>query len=277
MNRTRLFLIIICFTNLCYAQNDVESIIRVADSLYADLRYDLAIIEFKRASVLYPENEYNYQVHSKMALCYKKLGYFIEAINIHKTLLAKDSSQWGSIIEIASIYQLMGQFSDSNRFIKKYFSSLESSKKDSLNFLRSCNYFALMKVDSSKFYFNSIKEKELGEFIDRNLKIITHFQDSKKYNHKSAKYLNILFPGAGYLYLDMPQTFAATLFVESLFLYSTIITYNNQYAIGTLFGGLFFSGFYLGSIYGAEQFAKKKTKNMYKKYYDKLIFGFTKT
>ena len=73
----------------------------------------------------------------------------------------------------------------------------------------------------------------------------------------------------------MPQTFAATLFVESLFLYATVITYNNQYAIGTLFGGLFFSGFYLGSIYGAEQFAKKKTKNMFRKYYDKLIFGFT--
>ena len=169
------------------------SIIRVGDSLYADLRYDLAIIEFKRASVLYPKNEYNYQVHSKMALCYKKLGYFIEAINIHKSLLAKDSSQWDSIIEIASIYQLMGQFSDSNRFIVKYFSSVESDKKDSLTFLMSCNYFALMKVDSSRIFFESIEEKELGTLIDRNLKIINQFEQSKKYNHKSAKYLNIFF------------------------------------------------------------------------------------
>ena len=275
MNQTRLLLIIIFFTNLFYAKNDLGSIIRVGDSLYADLRYDLAIIEFKRASVLYPKNEHNYQVHSKMALCYKKLGYFIEAINIHKTLLAKDSSQWDSIIEIASIYQLMGQFSDSNRFINKYFSSLESDKKDSLTFLMSCNYFALMKVDSSRFFFESIEEKELGTLVNRNLKIINQFEQLKKYNHKSAKYLNILFPGAGYLYLDMPQTFAATLFVESLFLYATVITYNNQYAIGTLFGGLLFSGFYLGSIYGAEQFSKKKTKKMFRKYYDKLIFGFT--
>ena len=63
-------------------------------------------------------------------------------------------------------------------------------------------------------------------------------------------------------------------FVESLFLYATIVTKKNQYAIGTLFGGLFFSGFYLGSIYGAEQFAKKKMKNLYKKYFDKLIFDY---
>ena len=93
-------------------------------------------------------------------------------------------------------------------------------------------------------------------------------------NYKKAKYLNMLFPGAGYLYLDMDQTFVSTLIVESLFLYATIVTKKNQYAIGTLFGGLFFSGFYLGSIYGAEQFAKKKMKNLYKRYFDKLIFDY---
>ena len=63
-------------------------------------------------------------------------------------------------------------------------------------------------------------------------------------------------------------------FFASMLEISNIVTKKNQYAIGTLFGGLFFSGFYLGSIYGAEQFAKKKMKNLYKKYFDKLIFDY---
>ncbi len=273
-NQTKLSFIIIFFTSICYSNNDVENIIRVADALYTDSRFELAIIEYKRASILYPKNEYNYQIQSKMALCYKKLGYFIEAINIHKTLLEIDLDQWESIIEIASIYQLLNQFSESNRFIKKHFLNLSGGKKDSLMFLMSCNYFAVNKVDSSKFYFNLIKEKDLKKLIDRNHNLITQFEHSKKYNHKTAKYLNTFFPGAGYLYLDMPQTFVATLFVESLFFYATLSTYKNQNIIGTLFGGMFFSGFYLGSIYGAEQFAKKKTKNMFRKYYDRLIFDF---
>ena len=277
MSQTKFLFLISFLANLSFAKNDIESIIRVADSFYADLRFDLAIIEYKRAVVLYPENEYEYQLLNKIALCNKKLGYFIEAINIHKNLLEKGENHWDSIFETASTYQLMGRFSDSNHFIKKYLTSVDGGKKDSLIYLMACNYFALMQVDSSKFYFNSIKEKEFQTIIDRNSTIISQFESLKKYNHVTAKYLNILFPGSGYLYLDMPQTFIATLFVESLFLYATVMTYKNQYAIGTLFGGLFFSGFYLGSIYGAEQFAKKKKKNLYRKYYDNIIFSFNKS
>ena len=53
--------------------------------------------------------------------------------------------------------------------------------------------------------------------------------------------------------------------VEAIFLYSTLATYNNGYSFGSLMSGLFFTGFYAGSIYGAEQFAHKLNKNSHKK------------
>ena len=156
MNQIRLLLIIFCISNINYAKDDLESIIKVANSLYADLKFELASIEYKRATVLYPQNQFIFQIQNKMALCYKKLGYFNESINIHKNLLEKDPNYWNSIFETATIYQLMDNFTESNRYIKNYYSNVDVGKKDSLIFLMSCNYFALMQIDSSKFYFGYI-------------------------------------------------------------------------------------------------------------------------
>ena len=275
-NLIKSLIVISCISNLNYGKNDEMSSIKVANSFFDDLKFELAIIEYKRLSVLFPDNVNFFQIQNKMAICYKKLGYFIESINIHKKLLEKNSQYWDSIFQIATTYQLMDNFTESNRFIKEYFPIVDGERKDSLKYLMSCNYFALMQVDSSKLYFDSINQIELQTLIDRNSIIISEFESLREYNHISAKRLNMLIPGAGYLYLDMPQTFVATLFVESLFFYSTVLTYNNQNAIGTLLGGIFFSGFYLGSIHGAEQFAKIKKKKSYRKFYDKLIFGFNK-
>lgn len=274
MNQIRIIIILFFIPSIIFSNDDIENIIKVADSFYNDMKFELAIIEYQRANVIYPKNEYYIQNQVQIANCYRNMGYFIESINIHKTILEKTPNHWNSIFEVPFTYQLMNNFSESNRFIRNHFKYVVNGKKDSLIFLKSCNYFALMDVDSSKLFFNTINDLNLQNLIDRNLKVISEFESIKHFDYKKAKYLNMLFPGAGYLYLDMDQTFVSTLIVESLFLYATIVTKKNQYAIGTLFGGLFFSGFYLGSIYGAEQFAKKKMKNLYKRYFDKLIFDY---
>ena len=274
MNRTS-FLILFCSIPIfVFANSEIINIIKVAESFYNDKKFELAIIEYQRANIIYPKNDYYTQNQEKIAECYKKMGYFIESINIHKSILEENPNHWNSIFEIPYTYQLMNNFSESNNFIRNQLEFLVNARKDSLIFLKSCNHFSLMDIDSSKLFFSSISNINLQSLVKRNLELINEFESIKHYNYRTAKYLNVLFPGAGYLYLDMNQTFISTLLVESLFLYSTIITYKNNYAIGTLFGGLFFSGFYLGSIYGAEQFAKRKRKKMYSKYFDKLIFEY---
>ena len=260
--------------SIIFSNDDLEIIIKVGDSFYNEMKFDLAIIEYRRANIKYPENNYSVKIQEKIAKCYRKMGFFIESINIHKSLLKTNPENWNSIVEIPFNYQLMNNFSESNRFIINQIKNIDNEKKDSLIFLKSCNHFALMQIDSSNFFFNSINNKGFKKLVQRNFKIISEFESNRQFDYKKAKYLNIIFPGAGYSYLELYQTAISTLLVESLFLYATILTHRNQYAIGTLFGGLFFSGFYLGSIHGAEQFAKKKVRNLYKKNYDKLIFGF---
>ncbi len=276
MNRTNFIIFIFSFTFLLPSSDEITSIIKVAESLYNGKNFQLAIIEYQRANIIYPKNDYYIQNQEKIAECYMKMGYFIESINIHRSLLDENPKHWNSIFEIPYTYQLMNNFSESNNFIEKQLKYFDNVRKDSLIFLKACNHFALMEIDSSKLFFGSIGELNFRSVVKRNLAIISEFETIKHYNPKSAKYLNVLFPGAGYFYLGMYQTFISTLLVESLFLYSTIVTHTNGYAIGTLLGGLFYSGFYLGSIYGADEFAKKKRNNLYNRFYKKLIFDYKK-
>ena len=70
--------------------------------------------------------------------------------------------------------------------------------------------------------------------------------------------MNLLFPGSGYAYLKMPQTALATFITLSLFGYTTHKSIESSNSFGSTFGGILFSGFYIGSIYGANQNAAKK-------------------
>ena len=272
MSRIRkLFLFVLSLSVFLQSQNhDWESIEKVALKLYEEKKFDLAVIEFKRANVLYPNNK-NYIINQeKIADSYRRMGFFVESINEYKKVLEIDEKYWNSIFEISYTYQLINNFSESNSFIIKSLDYYEESKYDSLIYLKATNHFGLMEIDSAIFYFSKVKDKIIYEKSMNSIEIIEEFQLLQLSSPKLAKYLNFLFPGLGYLYLGMPQTSVATFVVESLFLYSTVITYRNNYIIGSLFGGLFFSGFYLGSIYGAEQFAHRKNKELHRNYFEKL-------
>ena len=121
MNQIRIIIILFYIPSIIFSNDDIENIIKVADSFYNDMKFELAIIEYQRANVIYPKNEYYIQNQVQIANCYRNMGYFIESINIHKTILEKTPNHWNSIFEVPFTYQLMNNFSESNRFIRNHF------------------------------------------------------------------------------------------------------------------------------------------------------------
>ncbi|SVE02184.1 uncharacterized protein METZ01_LOCUS455038, partial [marine metagenome] len=77
------------------------------------MKFELAIIEYQRANIIYPKNEYYIQNQERIANCYRNMGYFIESINIHKTLLEETPNHWNSIFQVPFTYQLMNNYSES--------------------------------------------------------------------------------------------------------------------------------------------------------------------
>ena len=250
--------------------DESENIIKVADEFYKKNQFDFAIIEYERANLLYPKNAMFISNQERIAECYFKKGYFIESIKVHQSILDVKNNYLNSVLKISHSYQMMNQYRKSNSLINEYSDNFSGSKFDTLQIIKSSNYFALMKLDSAKFILKKISDKKLEMKVNKNIRIIKEFEQNTFKNPKLAKSLNIIFPGLGYLYIGLPETAVATFVVESLFLYSTIMTYQNNYSIGTLFGGLFFTGFYFGSVYGAEQFAIKKKKRILLKYFKLL-------
>ncbi len=250
--------------------DESENIIKVADEFYKKNQFDFAIIEYERANLLYPKNAMFISNQERIAECYFKKGYFIESIKVHQSILDVKNNYLNSVLRISHSYQMMNQYRKSNSLINEYSDNFSGPKFDTLQIIKSSNYFALMKLDSAKFILKNISDKKLEKKVNKNIRIIKEFEQNTFKNPKVAKSLNIIFPGLGYLYIGLPETAVATFVVESLFLYSTIMTYQNNYSIGTLFGGLFFTGFYFGSVYGAEQFAIKKKKRILIKYFKLL-------
>lgn len=262
----RLFQLFLLLNSLIHSQSIVDNTSNiVAEKLFNENKYDLAIIEFFRINTLFPDNNNFIHNQSRIAEAYKNKGLYIESINEYKKVLRLDKNHWNSVFQISSLLQSMLHFYESNAFIIDHVQNFQGVKLDSLFYLRGTNEFGLMDVDSAKHFFTLIKDEKLQVEARKALNAIEKYQDKQHHSPKMAKYLNAVFPGLGYFYLGLIQTSLATMSVEAIFLYSTLATYNNGYSFGSLMSGLFFTGFYAGSIYGAEQFAHKLNKNSHKK------------
>ena len=227
----------------------------LANKLFDERKFQLAIIEFERLKLSVDDINKFKVYQQKIAESYLKRGERIEAINEYRKLTNIDSAHFISTFKIANIYQDLYYFYESNQFLDKVNKNFKGSQLDTLEFLKAINYFALNKPDSALSMFQN---NTLIQESSKAVSIINNYNNMNKKNPKTATYLNTIFPGAGYLYLDLIQTAVATFFVEALFGYATIASANNGYTFGSIFGGILFSGFYIGSIYGASQQAVKK-------------------
>ena len=177
------------------ADNSIKENMALAESFFKDNMYDLAIIEYKRINTKYPNNIYSIQVSIKIADCYEKMGYFAESINQYKLLLENENNNWFAIFNISRIYHMIGNYTESNNFINYNSTNFNDGRFDTLLYLKACNYFALINVDSSKINFSKIKDSHLENFAKKSILDINEFQKEKLKNPITARRLNFIFPG----------------------------------------------------------------------------------
>mgnify|MGYP001303139001 CR=1 FL=1 len=227
----------------------------LADKFFNDKKYQLAIIEYERLLFNSFDESLIKKYRTKVAESYAITGQKLEAINEYKKLLLIDKSHYPSVLEISTLYQDIYYFYESNQFIMEKISFFDNQQADTLRYLLSVNYFALNEKEKSLKILNELSSFDEVGIAKEN---IYHYYNSLGYSPSKASLMNLLFPGSGYAYLKMPQTALATLFTLSLFAYATDNSIENSNSFGSIFGGILFSGFYIGSIYGANQNALKK-------------------
>ena len=227
----------------------------LANKFFNEKKYQLAIIEYERLLLNASNKSLIKKYRTKVAESYAINGQKLEAINEYNKLLLIDKSHFPSALEISLLYQDIYYFYESNQFIMEKISFFNNQQADTLKYLLSVNYFALNEKEKSIKILNELSS--FDEVILAKKNIHDHYS-SLGYSPSKASLMNLLFPGSGYAYLQMPQTALATLFTLSLFAYATDSSIENSNSFGSIFGGILFSGFYIGSIYGANQNALKK-------------------
>lgn len=228
----------------------------LANKFFNERKYQLALIEYERLLLNNTSKPLIMKYRTKVAQSYERNGQRLEAINEYKKLLQIEEKNFSSILKVALLYQDIYYFYESNQFILNKLNSFDNHQLDTLKYLLSINYYALSEEEKSLKILDEINTLSESSLVKKN---ILNLKRSLPISPFKASLMNLFIPGSGYAYLKMPQTAIATFLTLSLFGYTTHKSLEQSNVFGSTFGGILFSGFYIGSIYGASQNARKKT------------------
>ena len=269
----KLFLFqILLFLFTYLSSQEINQIKEFADQLMQDEEYYRAITEYKRINSYSPNNENYTQYLSNIAQCYLLAGHKIEAINSYKEVLKIDPNNEEAIFKIITTYSQLSYFYESNSEIGNFINKFKGDDKDKLLLYSSLNYINLGKYDEAIKQLNSIesvlyknKSEEYKQTIINNTPL--------KYKKKSTAIVSgLIVPGGGYFYTKRFQTGFASLIVNSLLFYVTYDCFENDKKGLGIMSGVFFTSFYLGSIYGSIQIVDDYNKEIQINFIKKIKF-----
>ncbi len=271
MKKILLFQILLfLFTYL--SSQEINQINEFADQLMQDEEYYRAITEYKRINSYFPNNKDYTQNLSNIAKCYLLADHKIEAINSYKNILKFDPNNEEAIVSIITTYSQLSYFYESNYEIENFLNKFKGEDKDKLLLYSSLNYIHLGEYDEAIKQLNSIesvlyknKSDEFKNTILNNTPLI--------YKNKSTAIISgLLIPGSGYFYTKRYQTGFASLVVNSLLFYMTYDCFENDKKGLGIMSGVFFTSFYLGSIYGSIQIVDDYNKEIQINFIKKFKF-----
>ncbi|MEA2095619.1 MAG: hypothetical protein U9P73_02850 [Candidatus Cloacimonadota bacterium] len=271
MKRILIFQIILLLFS-CLSSQDIKKTNVFANQLMQEGEYYRAITEYKRINSYFPNNNGYTQNLINIAKCYMLADHKIEAINSYKNVLNFEPNNEEAIFSIITTYTQLSYFYESNNEIENHLHKFKEENKDKLLIYSSLNYIHLGKYNEAMKRLDSIenvlyqkKSKEFKKTILSNTPLMFK-------NKSTAIITGILIPGGGYFYTKRYQTGFASLVVNSLLFYMTYDCFQNDKKGLGVMSGVFFTSFYLGSIYGSIQIVDNYNKEIQINFIKKFKF-----
>ena len=232
-----------------------------AQNLEYEGQTEKAITEYKRLLSYYPKSAYEAKaMESIFRLLYKQEKY-LEAIKWGKRILRKDNVE----IDFDKLRYFMGcgyyRLENFDQAIK-YFKELRNTANTELiartYLLEGLSYVSQEKWDEAIDIFSHIDIN--SPYYDKSQEFISLSKEGKNLDLKDPKLAGTLavIPGLGYLYSGYNEAARSSFFVNSLFIWATVKSFESgNNGLGSLLA-VFSAGFYSGNIYGSVQTARRK-------------------
>ena len=258
----QLFFLLLLISVASLFSQEIFRMEKFADKLMQDEEYYRAITEYKRINSYFPDNTNYIKNISNISRCYYLAAHYIESINSYKNILKIEPKNKDAIFNIVKTYSQISYFYESNDEIKKYIYEFNGEERDELLLYSAFNNINLKKYDEAIIQLDSIKSIDLQQ-KSMNFKELIIKNTPLKYKKRSTAVLSgILIPGSGYFYTKRYGTGFASLIVNSILFYMTYDCFTNDRESLGIMSGVFFTSFYLGSIYGSIQVVNDYNKEI---------------
>ncbi|MCI0381463.1 MAG: tetratricopeptide repeat protein [Chlamydiae bacterium] len=217
-----------------------------------------AITAFKRAEILIPSNfeERKLEIEYEILLCYY-LGKKYEEV---EQFFCESKLQWAKT-DFPAFHDLLLILHDTYQNLGKEEKTCQIRQLIQQHYPQTYEKLtistAMITADFPELNCLSKTNPYLENFLA--------CYESKKKSIVKAKTLNMILPGAGYLYLGQTQTGITALLVNGLFIAAAVYFFGQGEVAAGIITSSFEAGWYFGGIYGAGHEAKFHNERLYEK------------
>lgn len=234
--------------------------------------YENALKAFRRAS-FFSHSKGN-DLSALMADCLEKTGKPDEALRFYD-LSAKAQSDPATINAImlkkANLLAEMQRYDQALQLILKLPSGMTPDQYLLKEYYLGIIYFNKGYYPESEVHFrnllqNAKKQEKLDSLFDENYRIINRYRPNK------ARLLNIILPGAGYMYAGEPgKALKSVLFTGGAVVLFGVTARYEDFTDGIIANLPWFQNTYIGGINGAGQIVNTKLEKAQTNIYSKII------
>jgi hypothetical protein len=269
-----IFILLTDFYIQTAGSQNLEYVIKFADSQYEQRNFAIATIEYQRALFFNNKDSLNEYLFKQVANCFFFQQDYLNAALYYDysySTSKSDSLKYELIFKKSACYILSLKFKYAMNELVNLNDSLPSYFEKKRNYYLGICYFGLEDFSKAENYFiNAIDQKDIS-----NKKLIQElFRNKKDYmlpKPETAQLLSIILPGLGQLYAgDIKNALNSFLLIDAFIVLALSVSVN--YTIFETFIAVFpwFQRYYQGGYQKAKQIATNKRKIKRNNFYHRL-------
>lgn len=226
-------------------------------------KFDLyrAISSFKRAEILIPVSDIarKSEIQYDILLCYYYAKRYDDLIdNFDDSNLSNIDKTFPAFHDLLTMlyesYKVLGQTDKEQKILQV----LEKNYPETSEKL-------VLSTSIKSADFKTIRSFEKGFKKPNYLDNMLCCYEGKKKSVGTAKFLNAILPGSGYLYLGQKKSATTAFILNGLFIAAAYQFFHKGYYAAGAITVSFETGWYIGGIYGAGKCAKLYNERLYEK------------